>query len=165
VADPVTLTFALTRYEYAGGLRAEPARLVRLGVVLGSGLLATGVVAKTPGVALLGAMTIIAALALYLLPFWRWYVDPSLAKEETWTLADDGCIVRRPTAELRMAWAFYRELVETSRLYVLLGERNTADVIPKRVFARPEDEAAFAELVRSKVAVVARAPKLAGWTD
>jgi hypothetical protein len=132
---------------------------------VGAGLLATGLVAGTPGVTLLGGMTILAALGLYFLPLWRWYVDPSLAKEETWTFSDDRVAVRRPDAELRTAWSFYRELVETPRLYVLLGKRDTVDVIPKRIFARPEDEAAFTTLVRSKVAVVEHAPRRAGWTD
>jgi hypothetical protein len=165
VAEQVTITFALTRYEYAGGCRAEPARLVRVCAVAGAGLLAAGLAAKAPGVGLLGAMTIIAAVAAWFLPFWRWYVDPGLAKEETWTVSAEGCAIRRFNAELLLAWTFYRELVELPRLYVLLGERGAVDIVPRRVFARSEDEAAFKELARANVVVAERTPRVAGWTD
>jgi hypothetical protein len=165
VAEQLAITFALTRYEYARGFRAEPARLVRVCAVVGAGLLAAGVAAKAPGVGLLGAMTIIAAVAAWFLPYWRWYVDPALAKEESWTVSADGCAIRRFNAELRLAWSFYREFVELPRLYVLLGERGAVDIVPKRVFARSEDEAAFTDLARGNVVVAERPSRVAGWTD
>ena len=162
MADPVRFSFALTRAEYLAGARTGPGRVVRVGAVVGAGLLAVGVAAGLEVFTAMGIMAVIAAALAWLLPWWQWTAEPALQAEEKWTVDDDGCTIVRPDIETRVRWSFYRELVDAGRVFVLFGERGATDIVPKR--AVPADT--FLERVGAHVAVREAAPAAeAGWTD
>lgn len=162
MATPVRFSFALTRAEYLAGARTGPGRVVRVGAVVGAGVLAVGVAGGFEIVTAMGIMAVLVAALAWLLPWWQWTAEPALQAEETWTVDDDGCTIVRPDIETHVQWAFYRELVDAGRVFVLLGERGATDVVPKR--AVPTE--AFLEHVRAHVAVREATPATdAGWTD
>jgi hypothetical protein len=166
VAEPLTLTFAPTRAEYVAGARAEPNRLLRVGMVAGAGLFASGLAAKTDLLTGLGITTLVVGLAAFALPYWRWSTSPALQEEETWTIDDLGCTIERTGSKTRNAWSFYTELIDAGRVFALLDGRARADALPKRAFASEADEQRFIALSREHVAVrEAGQATNTGWTD
>jgi hypothetical protein len=161
------VSFALSRSEYAAGARAELGRLVRVGAIAGAGLLAAGVAAKFDLLIAIGTIAVLAAAAAWCFPWWQWAIDESLAEEEHWSLDADGCTIERQAVRQRATWDFYRELVESGPVLVLLGDRGAVDIIPKRVFTSDADRRAVVDLVSAHVVVrdKARAESRGGWTD
>lgn len=161
--EPVSVSFAVTRSEYAMGARAELMSVMRFGAIAGIGLLATGVVAKIDLLTGIGVMAVVAALAAWFLPWWHWAMDTSLHAEERWTADDAGLTIERASSRHQVAWAFYRELVEAGPVFAFLGDRGATDVLPKRVNGARE----LVDLAAAHVAVRERARTEAtgGWTD
>jgi hypothetical protein len=166
VAAPLQLRFALTRAEYVAGTGTGANRAVRAGLVLGFGLFAAGLAAKIELLIGLGITAAVVGLAALALPYWRWSVSPALHDEEDWTIDDKGCQVERADSRTRNGWSHYRELIDGGSVYVLLDQRGSADLIPKRALASEQDEAAFVDLARAHVAVRERDQAASsGWTD
>lgn len=165
MAEPVQLSFALSRIEYLIGARLGVGRIVRVGAVAGAGLIAGGTAAKLDVLTAMGIISLLAALVAWFLPWWRWTSEPSLHAEERWTIDDDGCTIDRTDSTSTNAWSYYRELVDAGRVYVLFGSRGTVDVIPKRVLESAAGAAAFADRVQAHVAVRETTTPNAGWTD
>jgi hypothetical protein len=166
VAEPLKLTFALTRAEYVAGTRAEPNRLLRVGMVAGAGLFASGLAAKTDLLTGLGITTLVVGLAAFALPYWRYSMSPALQGDEQWTIDEQGCTIERPGSRTRNAWSFYTELIDAGRVYVLVDGRTGTDAIPKRAFASEADEERLIALGREHVAVrEAGQAANTGWTD
>jgi hypothetical protein len=166
VAEPLRLQFSLTRAEYVAGARAEPNRLMRVGMVAGAALFASGLAARTDLLTGLGITTLVVALAAFALPYWRWSASPALQEEERWTIDDEGCTIERPGSAVRNAWSFYSELVDAGRVYVLLDGRARGDALPKRAFASAADEERLIALGREHLAVrEAGDAATTGWTD
>lgn len=166
MAEPLTLRFALTRGEYVAGARAEPNRLLRVGMVAGAGLFASGLAAKTDLLTGLGITTLVVGLAAFALPYWRWSTSPALHEEEQWTIDDEGCTIERPGSRTRNAWSFYTELVDAGPVYVLLDGRAGTDAVPKRAFATEDEEQRLVAFGREHLAVrEAGQAANTGWTD
>ena len=166
MAEPLTLQFSLTRAEYVAGARAEPNRLLRVGLVVGAGLFASGLAAGTDLLTGLGITTLVVALAAFALPYWRWTAWPALHEEERWTITDEGCTIERSGSAVRNAWSYYSELVDAGKVYVLLDGRAGWDSIPKRAFASEADEEHLIALGREHLAVrEAGEAATSGWTD
>ncbi|MEY2566981.1 MAG: hypothetical protein QOE35_1510 [Actinomycetota bacterium] len=168
MAAPITLSFALSRAEYAAGARAELGRVVRVAAIAGAGLLAAGVAAKIDLLTAIGTIAVLVAASAWFFPWWQWAIDPSLHMEEQWSIDGDGCTVERRASHHRVGWDFYRELANSGRVYALLGDRGVTDILPKRAFASRAEEDTFVDLVSAHVAVREQAPTTpsrGGWTD
>jgi hypothetical protein len=166
VAEPLKLHFALTRAEYVAGARAEPNRLLRVGMVAGAGLFASGLAARTDVLTGLGITTLVVALAAFALPYWRWSTSPAVQAEERWTIDEDGCKIERAGSTVRNAWSYYAELVDAGRVYALIDGRAGVDILPRRSFGSEADEQHFIALGREHVTVrEAGQAAHTGWTD
>ena len=166
MAEPLTLQFALTRAEYVAGARAEPNRILRVGLVAGAALFASGLAAQTDLLTGLGITTLVVALVAFAMPYWRWSASPALHEEEQWTIDEEGCTVERAGSHVRNAWSYYRELIDAGQVYVLLDGRAGTDALPKRAFASEVLEERLLELAREHLAVREAGEAAAtGWTD
>lgn len=165
MADAVELQFALTRAEYAAAARAGSDRFIRVGAVLGAAVLAVGVGAQLAAVTIVGVMIVLAALAAWSVPWWRWLGEPSLHDEEHWAIDESGCTIERSGSRSHNGWTYYREVIDVGRAYALLTTRTGVDVVPKRAFATAADTDVFVSLVRANVAVRETPAPSSGWTD
>jgi hypothetical protein len=166
VAEPLRLQFSLTRAEYVAGARAEPNRLLRVGLVAGAALFASGMAARTDLLTGLGITTLVVALVAFAMPYWRWSTSPALHDEEQWTIDEEGCTIERPGSREHNAWTFYRELIDAGHVYVLLDGRAGTDALPKRAFVTEADEERLLALGRAHLAVREAGEAAAtGWTD
>ena len=164
MADPVTVQFALTRAEYTTAARSGTDRLIRVGAVGGAGILAVGVGMRLASLTTVGAMVVLAALVVWILPWWRWLGEPSLAAEERWVVDDEGCAIERTGSQCRNDWSFYREVADVGPVYALFTIRGGLDVVPKRALT-PEAAAAFIALASAHVGVRGTSTPSTGWTD
>jgi hypothetical protein len=167
VAAPITLSFSLSRSEYAAGARAELGRVVRVAAIAGAGLLAAGVAAKIDLLTAVGTVAVVMAASAWCFPWWQWATEPSLELEEQWSIDAEGCTIQRRASHQRIEWSFYRELDTSGRVYVLLGHRGVTDILPKRAFASDAEEKAFIDVVSAHLVVRDRTPATTpgGWTD
>ena len=166
MAEPLELRFAPTRREYVAGARAEPNRLLRVGMVAGAGLFASGLAAKTDLLTGLGITVLVFGVVAFALPYWRWSTLPDLQADEHWVIDDDGVTIERAESTTRNGWGFYTELVDAGRVYVLLDGRAGTDVVPKRAFTSEAEEERFIAFGQEHLAVrEAGQAANSGWTD
>ncbi len=80
----------------------------------------------------------------------RFQTTEQMRHETTWTVDDETILVRQPGLESRMVWSTFRRVVEVPGFYLLVlsSSPNMIQILPRRAFASPEQDAQFREVAR-----------------
>ena len=159
---PVELSFTYTEDEYTSAARAFYARgtdpnfqfYLGLGVVAAALLLAWLAGDPYMGGSVVFAGLVVLAWRLY----WRSALrrhfrrNPKFREAYRLTFTDEGLYFRAGEMESRLGWGFYTGVWETADFYYLVYGKDMFSLVPKRAFRGRRQEAAFRELLRSKLA-------------
>lgn len=162
MSEKVSVKYKLTLEEYASAQRLHYVRnefwRVELGaaimLIYGAGFWALnghrffwqiliGIVA------LLGALLLVRNVVLPILQFRR---EPKLREECLFTFSDDAIWLKNKYVDSRIEWQTYTKVLENKKVYLLYLAKRMSSIIPKSAFQSAEDEAAFRDLLRRKIA-------------
>ena len=78
--------------------------------------------------------------------------DERLRATATWQASSREIVIKNKHSLTKLEWRQFQRVIETRRyyLFVYASNRNTIQFLPKRVFASPEQETAFRDLLRKK---------------
>ncbi|HEY7065815.1 MAG TPA: YcxB family protein [Chloroflexota bacterium] len=79
-----------------------------------------------------------------------------LGDDYAFTYDDEGINLTTPHSRFHADWAYYVDVAETKRVYMLFWAPNVYTLIPRRVFPAPEDEAAFRKMLQQKISGTVR---------
>ena len=106
---------------------------------------------------LVAGAPLIASLAVFVWQPYRMRLqvdhDPSLRRDTTMQFDDTQVVITTGTAESRLGWDAFRQVVETRTdfLLCLSASKHMVRFVPKRAFQTPQREQAFRRLVRAKL--------------
>lgn len=89
-----------------------------------------------------------AAWVYWVSPRRQYRARPRVRAEQTHCFSDSGCTAHFVDAETRLQWSLYGEIRETRDAYLLRMEKRGVNIIPKRAFKSPGDEALFRDLAQ-----------------
>lgn len=101
---------------------------------------------------LLGAFFVLSVTVLHRYKIARfWKREPSISLPLVVDIAEDYLHVISPDEEGRAKWSAFSRFLETRRLFMLFRQRNTFNVVPKRVFSGREEMEQFRNLLGKKI--------------
>jgi hypothetical protein len=80
--------------------------------------------------------------------------NENLVTELKWSLSDEEIIVTARNARSVLPWSTFSSFTENEEYFLLLSaaNKNSFQIIPKRSFAGDEDQTAFRELLKRRLA-------------
>lgn len=160
-ANEICVTFVLTRWEFEQAMHCLframwQCRWIPIcgAVLLVIGLFVALVDSVDRGTPLLGLGTVWLAWATWIywmVPRRQYHRRVRLQGEQSHCFSSHGCTQRFIDLESRMQWSLFTGMLETRDVYVLVLERRSFNVIPRRAFNTAEQEAQFRDLVRRHV--------------
>jgi hypothetical protein len=165
VAENSSLKFQYTRNDYLAAMGARHGRTTRAKIELGGSILAIvlGILCLTfiqnPYLLVLGPYLFGLGLGALVLTIQHYGVslramtgqDLALGDEQLLTYSEDGITLTSAHSSYRADWSFFREIVETDRVFLLFWAANVYVLIPKRAFPTPQVAAAFRDLAQRQV--------------
>jgi hypothetical protein len=175
MSETVKLNFKYTEQEYVAAVRAymlhTPDVIFRLGMFLT--LVTAGVfmlfINSDAGLllSLLWGVAVFAGIAgglFYGVPKRRFRGDPKFRDQYFLEFSEEGIHLQTANVDSKLNWSLYTRVVEQEKFYLLVYGTYMMTVVPKRTFNGAQQEAAFRELLRNKLATRLKAQRVAGTT-
>lgn len=84
---------------------------------------------------------------------WMFKHHPQLRERYALTFSEQGLHFRTSTVDSRLAWSYYRRLLESDRVFLLVYGKGMYSTIPKSAFKDADEIGRFRRLVTEKLSV------------
>ena len=166
-AATVNLSFRYSETDYVRALRAHYASRLRLRLDIGVAVLLAGGGAylwRSPASHWFGVGCLVASVsfALFLLaaftviPRFTFHREPKFRDDYSLRFSEDGIHFRTAHIDSQLQWTLYSSALIDTHSYVLYYGIRRFTIIPKRVFASPEQRRAFEQMLTQHVPQITR---------
>ena len=87
------------------------------------------------------------ATIVFIYPRWQFRRNARARGEQSHEFSDEGFEVSLSDSRSVAKWTFYQQVIATSDLYLMLHNNRLCNILPRRAFANPADEATFREIL------------------
>jgi len=96
-----------------------------------------------------GGLCLVGMIAtlVFIYPRWQFRRNARTRGEQTHQFSDEGFEVSLSDSRSVAKWTFYQQVIATSDLYLMLHNNRLCNILPRRAFANPADEATFREIL------------------
>ncbi len=124
-----------------------------LGIIVGTiGIIVLPGMKAGYGAVLLGVFLVLSVTILHRYTIARfWKREPNISNPLMVDITEDDLHIISPHEEGRVKWSAFSRFLETKSLFMLFRQRNTFNVIPKRIFRDANEIENFRNMLRRKI--------------